>query len=99
MKKIHKIIEEHHAQFPRCGVLQVLRRISLLCTYGSLKSLLQLQREMSEGRLREIDLPLADLDSSRKRHKFHEILISEVEVEGHHAQFPRQWIPPKCSEE
>ena len=77
----------------------MLRRLSLLCTYGSLKSLWQLQGEISEGRLLEIDLPLADLDSSRKRQKFHEILISEVEVEGHHAQFPRQWVPPKCLEE
>ena len=53
---------------------------------------IQLQREMSEGRLREIDLPLAGLDSSQKRHKFHDILISEVEVEGHHAQFPRYGV-------
>ena len=43
---------------------------------------------MSEVRLLEIDLPLADLDPSLKRHEFNEILISKVEVEGRHAQFP-----------
>ena len=66
MKKYLQIIEEHHAQFPGSGVPQVFRRINLLCTYGSLKSLWQLQGEMSEGRLLEIDLLLVDLDSSRK---------------------------------
>ena len=75
-KKYLQIIEEHHAQFPKSGIPQVFRRIGLLCTYGSLKSLWQLQCEMSEGHLLVIDLPSADLDSNKKRHRFHEILIS-----------------------
>jgi hypothetical protein len=75
-RKYLQVIEERHAQFPGSGVPQVFRRISLLCTYSSLKSLWQLLGEMSEGQLLKIDLPLADLDSSQKRYRFHGILIS-----------------------